>query len=168
MGDPNAIAYGSDSWNYFIQALYELMPSIDENEKRYLTSKYTTYMNTGSNGVITFAPPTLGQWNDIYGVSIDGIPSQSIDKDTFYKMKTNDLYSPANGESFYIFEADKMVILTGLYSATAQVEIFFLQDMQSTWGEATDSSVILINNSLIYKAIPLATNKLKEQIGLGM
>ena len=168
VGDPTSTAYGSDSWNYFIQAFYELIPTLNENEKRYLTRTLKINTDTNSEGVISFTPANWEQWNDVYGVNINGIPSKSIDRDDFYKMKTNDFYSPLSTESYYIFEGDKIIALTGLYSETINMEIYYLLDAQALMSEAEDDDNISINSSVVYKAIPIATAKLKEQIGLSM
>lgn len=168
VGDPNAVAYGTDVWNYFLEAVYELFPSLNDNEKRYLTTKIQSYANTTSTGTAYISQTTMGQWNDLYGVNIDGIPARFIDRDEYYKVKVNNLYVPSGDESFYLFDADKMIILTARYSTTVQLEIYYLSDPQTLWSGAADTTTINANASLIYKAIPIATEKLRQQIGLGM
>ena len=168
VGDPDAVAYGTDSWNYFIQAFYELVPTLNDNEKRYLTRTLKINTDTNSEGVINFTPANWEQWNDVYGVSVNEVPSRSIDRDEFYKMKTNDLYYPADYESYYIFEGDKIKVLTGLFSETINMEIYYLLDAWALMGEADNDDEISINQSVVFRAIPVATEKLKEQIGLSM
>ena len=168
VGDPNSTGYGTDSWNYFIEALYQLFPTLNDNEKRYLTRTLRINTDTDSSGYVSFTPANWEQWNDVYGVNVNGIPARSIDRDEFYKMKTNDLYSPAETEFYYIFEGQYIRIITGLNSETVNMEIYYLLDAQSLLENAVGTDSILLNNSVIYRAIPLATARLKEQIGLSL
>jgi len=168
VGDPNYTAYGNDSWNYFIEGLYSLFPSLNENEKRYLTKTLRVATSTGSDGTIAFTPANWEQWNDVYGVNVNGIPSRSIDRDEFYKMKTNDFYSPSGDETYYIFEGSYIRVLTGRINEAVNMEIFYLLDAQTLLQNADWTDEIKINNSAIYRAIPFATARLKEQIGLSM
>ena len=123
MGDPTATAYGSDSWNYFIESLYELVPNLNENEKRYMTASTSLYKDTDSDGNVLFDPGTIDRWNDLYGVDVDGYPAKAIDREEYYKIKSNTLYSPSDNEAYYMFEANNMILLTGKISQNILVDI---------------------------------------------
>lgn len=163
VGDPNAVAFGTDTWNYFMEAVYEIYPTITDVEKRYLTDKNTINLTTDNNGYATCNPASLGIMNDLYGVNVNGYPAKMIDREQFYLMKTNDNYVPYGNEAYYIFE-EELKLLTGVRMGTITVDIYYLMDIYNSFGMAEDNKQITINSSLIFKAIPVAARKLKEQV----
>lgn len=118
--------------------------------------------------MITVTAPNLIEYNDIYGLDVNGYPSKLIDRDWYYNMLTNDNYLPSGRESYYIFEGGNLIIITPEKAREVRVTLYYGSDMHTLWQGAADGDTININPSLIWKAIPKAADKLKIQVGLAM
>lgn len=165
VGDTSGLIYGERAWNYFIEAVYEIIATLSPTELMVFGSSASGYNSPDLRGISSISISQLTKAQEVLSVYIDGKPAKLINQDEYRLMTTNSFYAPEVGESFYFFDAGKIVVLTAPARDPIQVrwEVKYVRDLHELQSASTN---IDIPNSVVYRSVPLAVNKLKAEIGM--
>jgi len=166
VGDPNASVFGSRAWEYLVEAIYALSETLTPIESMRSMRSVTGQVTTNISGTVRIPSSLIPYALSIRDVLINDIFAKEVDEETYRLMKSNSLYAPYGNEFYYRYENEALTIISGQLSTLLRFEIRYVIDMSSMFGNATDSTEIAISNSLIYKAIPVAQERLKAEVGL--
>jgi hypothetical protein len=166
LGDPNAAAFSDRIWGYFMEALYELLPSVTIAESINLTNVATGTVTTDILGNAKPNHSTQMQWNAVVSVEAAGIVATPIEAAEYKLMLENSFYAPEADEAYYYFNGSQLVLLTGLTSRLITYKVHYVTDIHATLSGLYPTTDLPIPNSFIYKAYPLTITKVKQEIGL--
>jgi hypothetical protein len=166
VGDPQASVYKDRAWHYFVQALFELAESLTNTEKTTYRGKRSGTISTNASGEATIQRAVLPLSTQIEMVLVNGVVASEIDEKEYKMMTSNSLYAPSGNEAYYYHDVNQIIVLTARYGSTIYWEIRYLIDPEAEYATAPDGRDITIPNSLIYRAAPLALERLKAEIGI--
>jgi len=168
LGDPANSAFADRIWGYFIEAMYAITQSLSEIEAVNISTKATGTVSTNVVGNATITDPTQMKWVAVTGVTIAGLPARKIDDKEYAMIKSNSFYAPTGSESYYYYNGNTLTILSGLVSTQLTYEISYVSDMHELLGDIEiDNYVNLpIPNTMIYRAMPDAITRIKQELGM--
>ena len=168
LGDPDAVAFADRIWGYFIESLYELSPTLSKMEQVNLTARDTGKITTNIMGIGKTSHTNQNNWTEIVSLKIDGIPAREIDQAEYAMILNNSMYSVGESEYYYYFDGNQIVLLSGKIQYELPYEVDYKSDMSALLDGPKDftNSPLPIPNQTVYKAIPLAVSKVKQEVGL--
>lgn len=168
LGDPDAVAFADRIWGYFIEALYELAPTLSKMEQINFTARDIGKLLTNATGLAHTIHANQHNWTEIVSFKIDGIPAREIDQAEFSMMLQNSLYSISDSEYYYYFDGKQIILLSGKAQYELPYEVNYKPDVYAILADVNDKERLeyKVPNQTIYKALPLAVAKIKQEVGL--
>jgi len=168
LGDPNAEVYAAGAWHHFLDSIYEAKDKLSPSEAMFFSSSYGGIVDTSIIGDVKLTLSHIRDFMELASVSINGFPAKEIDAKEYRQITTNSLLRPYGKEALFVIEDGGIRIITGLVNMSIAYEIKYFIDINNRYVNSPDSTDVAISNATIYRAITIAVDKLRKEVGLSL